>query len=63
MDTSFYNKPGAATSTDPMAEAMKVVQLRNELGNLNKMVGGQPGTQGALGQLGAGQPYQPTVSP
>ncbi len=58
-NTSFY--PGiSAQNADPLSQAAKAIQLRNAVNNITKIQGGMNGTQGALSQLGAGQPYQPT---
>lgn len=42
-------------SVDPLSEVSKAIQLRNAMGNLNKMQGGSP-TNGVVNGMAA-QPY------
>lgn len=58
IDTSMYQAANQqAQNNDPLTQAIKVAQVRNAMNNVNKVQGGMPQTQAALGQLGAGQPY------
>ncbi len=66
VDTSMYNAP--MPDNNPLDEAAKLMQLKKQLTQqpaqtmANKIVGGMPGTQAALQQLGAGQSYNPAMA-
>lgn len=57
IDTSIYQSgnPQAQNmqSGDPLSNAIRIAQIRNAIGNMNKGVGGTPGTTSALNQMAA----------
>ena len=64
IDTSMYNPSmqQQGQSNDPMHQIANVVQMRNMIGNINKIKGGMPQTGQALDGLGAGAQIPPTCT-
>lgn len=63
VDTSMYdNDTNAAMDTGHLNSIVKAMEIKNMTDTANKIRGGMPNTQSALGMLGAGQPY-PSSSP
>lgn len=54
IDTSMYKTGMQTEPTNPLENAQKLVETQYMM---NKLRGGMPMTQDALGLLGAGKPY------
>lgn len=55
VDVSMY--PMGQVQNDPLEKVQKLIELKNNAQNLNKLRGGMPNTVEALNILGANQPY------